>query len=1029
LHPGWLCTILYKQVVRSLWIVAALFGLGLFLGGCSVGLPSTIEAVSIPGTTGVVQIDRTMAVISPSTSPTSTPTTTSLSVSRPGTPVPDLSERIDPLTAGRLEEIARWGNGFPQGIAWSPAGDILVVASTRGLYFYENEGPALMQFVEDGASYRSLDYSPDGRTLAAGTDQGDIEIWDVPSLTMLRILEGHKSAVLDVAFAPGCGGSSCLLASASWDGTIRVWELPEGAMHNTMQAGGGVHQLAFGSDSGRLLSWSRERPVQVWNADSGTHEGDLGVGEGSLEWVALSDDGAALLVQSGDGGRVHSGDNGYTLFSLAELDVTSRQTAFSPDGKYLAIAQEASIQLRRMQDGVLIQSLHFENSRAAIGQLAFSPDSDMLAAVGDAVYLWDLSQVALREELRVDYSLDELTASPDAGSLVTWGAGSLTARLWTTGLSEGPKKGGLTDKQGIPIEDVVFSPDGDIFATAADAVRLWNTADQTLISTFVASAEDVEIRIKVFDPDSGETNFATFHNQIPISSVAFSPDGRMLAAGTIHRSIYLWAYPSGEPLGVLSSEQLLAGESQPIDKLAFSEDSQHLLAVTGSGRIELWDLPGEQLTQVILVEGLPEGSPLGPCRVWLSEGEVFAAWQDVTYRYQAVDGKLIESYAGRCGLRMGEADYAGSDVVALPGAALELAVPEAYPGLQGLTYLPDAQILVMARGSRRNLLVQLWQVKSEGQGALKSLAEQYSGLAGSLLDFHLDEQAATEVWSDGSLTHYSIDDGQISRFSALPGWHIKHAVSSPDGSMAAIATWDGRLLVQTSPEVPGTSEGALELAAGDYSRIVFSAGCSASADTSSAGERSTPLCFLAASDPSGAVELYDLPGGTLFGVLENLSPAYEMLFTRDGSLAAVRTSLGINVWRTANQEKILTLQGDSMDFSPSCTYPHQDLLGEDCLLAVSSSDQLLKKISLWRTADRSLLWSVEADKGNLSFSPDGALLAVAGTTLSMLDAVDGRLISSEKNPSPYGKLSFSPDGRLLGIAGEDGAVYLWGIRP
>ena len=206
------------------------------------------------------------------------------------------------------------------------------------------------------------------------------------------------------------------------------------------------------------------------------------------------------------------------------------------------------------------------NTGISVYSLTFSPDGRILATGGEGVIkLWD---TASREALRTLEGHNDdvlcLTFSPDGRMLASGGWQDNTLRLWDT--ASGEALGTLAFPTNN-IYDLAFSPDGSVLAAVGYSEHVTGNVheiddDETIILWEVETWQ----LLRSFDPDI-----------LWVQSLAFSPDGRILAAGG-YKGIVLWDTVSWEILHSLNT---------PSKSLAFSPDGRILAA--GYQGIVLWD--------------------------------------------------------------------------------------------------------------------------------------------------------------------------------------------------------------------------------------------------------------------------------------------------------------------------------------------------------------------------------------------------------------------------------------------------------
>jgi WD40 repeat protein len=505
---------------------------------------------------------------------------------------------ITPENADQVVELMRIGRGTIGKITISPDGEILVIVSAIGVWFYDTDTLEILRFME----YTEFDeiavvFSPDGDRILCATSDDIVQVWDISTGNLVHTLETttwniafspdgtrfayaegrmsvdeHKIQVKDVMtgdaiFTLEITTNITAKLSFSPDGSriasgsnlgIQIWDAANGELLNNLEGQeGDIESIVFSPDDTLIASGSENGTVRVWDMETGEFQHVFTLsGEYPAWFVSFSPDSTKIIASNLD--RIVSvwdTAKGETLFTIVQHESPVTNVYFSPDGEYIVTGSlDGEIHFWDAITGDHIRTL--EGHTGLIGAITFSPDGTQIISgnhLSGMVQIWDTTTGELLNTSGGDMFNFSITLSPD-GSRNAAGSqdGLVEVRDTQTGDLLHTLQG-HTDR----VDSIAFSNDGTRIVTGSmdGLVHVWDAANGEIIHTF--------------DMDTY------------VFSVTFSSDDRLIAAGglgTIAMEIdgtWIWDAITGE---LLTS---FWGHEWGTHSIAFSQDNTRI--ATGGG--------------------------------------------------------------------------------------------------------------------------------------------------------------------------------------------------------------------------------------------------------------------------------------------------------------------------------------------------------------------------------------------------------------------------------------------------------------
>ena len=797
---------------------------------------------------------------------------------------------------------------------------------------------------------------------------------------------------------------------------------------------------------------------------------------GPVDAVAYSPDGKS--VASADrGGKIIVRDvqTGQPRFEVAHGQYVS-SVAYSPDGKRLASgSSDRTIRIVDAQTGQLLATLGGANGHTdGILSVRFSPDGRQLVSgsYDNTARVWDVplafggspanlltgetpTPVVLRGHSwwvwSAEFSHDGqriVTAGQD-GKAIVWRKAEGGRRRAEGSAAQAPAPNPqpqfeqvteFTGHEGA-VYSASFSPDGKLIASGGydKLVMIWDPEK-------VKPVEITSRLEKLAEPPINYQRLAAHAG--PVRSVAFSPNGQLVASGSEDNAIRLWEVTTGE------STKVLRGHGSAVRSSIFSPNGEWIASGGQDGRVRLWNIQGYQEVRVLHSTAFRGHADAILSARYSKDGkQIVTASRDRTAMlWDATTGQRVRPFEeGHEYLATSAAFFPDRRRLATGAGDNSVRIWDITEGTQLKVLTPTGRIGAVAISPGGDFVVtgspgtdvRVWNADS---------GEMIAALAG-----HAAEVSALAVSPEGDLIASGDERGRVRlwRQSAAGGpWQLARELRGHSRSISALRFLpDGRRLVTASGD---RTCGQWDVATGEELRqlVLRHPDWVSSLDVSSDGTLALTTC------DDGKARLWRLTDAVELASLKAAGGAFNAVaFSPDARRAVLASSMDrtVGLWNIADRSNLAGLApGAGAQVAASL----QPTTESQTANAERSLEPLLdfKKLGglVWSAmfapdgqhvltigGNDSQLWNLDTRRPVVRLSPHGAVASadvspdgrfvVTGSwdrSAKLWDATTGRAIRKlEGGHAGYiNSAEFSADGRELLTASDDGTARIWDVQ-
>ncbi len=458
----------------------------------------------------------------------------------------------------------RVGKGNIVGVKFTSDGNRLIVDTAIGLWIYDIHTGVEIDFIQENRSYNfrlgsSLGVSQNDEMYVTIDNESTFTVRNLRDSSPIYKFHEQTDNIRQVVFSP----EGNILAVCN-NNLINLWDLNTGIKKQTLLGHiGWIREIAFSPNGLTLACVDSEKVLQLWDVDTGKPIKIMSKYIYRVDGLAFTSDGENLLLSSQgflQSWNVSTGLRNYNIHADSVHGI-----AFSPNGNTIATIGGKGLYLWKGTSGEFITELG--DYDWGNNSIAFSPDGNTLVCGGtDGLTLWDT--ISWEPKLSIaghNIFMKEIDLHPNRSIMASISLKRI--HFWDT--TTWHLENELQIERFSQLWDLDFNPDGTTLATIVHGeILVWE----------ISSGAPLAVLNSVYNDNwTGGVGF---------TSVEFSSDGNILAAGNYNTTIQLW-YKGRTRKGTLK------GHKSGVNSIAFHPNNRLLVSGSYDNTVKLWNVDTE----------------------------------------------------------------------------------------------------------------------------------------------------------------------------------------------------------------------------------------------------------------------------------------------------------------------------------------------------------------------------------------------------------------------------------------------------